>query len=376
MKSSAIAYIGIAVFVGAFAALQIDHYMDRKRSVGDLSLINDAKNGLVRTVDYTEGAGGPDFRSAAKKVNQSVVSVDRYQRVRRGFFDDEGVVTETGTGSGVIVSRDGVIVTNNHVVQDATNVRVRIQGRQPIMAKVLGTDPRSDLAVLKVDANDLSPIELGKSSDVEVGQWVMAVGNPLEFDNTVSVGVVSSVKRDLPMGAGGLVNAIQTDAAINPGNSGGALTDTAGHLIGINSAIASGTGQSVGIGFAIPVDRVRTVVNDIIKFGYAKYAGLGFSPETRLDGALADPDIRAQLADLVQADNPPSTGIIVRKQPNGVSELKQWDVILSVDDQPTDRIFALNKTLMTHKPGDSVSVKIWRSGSEKTVTVNLVEMKG
>ena len=213
-----------------------------------------------------EVAGAPfDFSAAAKKASPSVVSVDQYRDVPRGLFSDEVTTRKTGTGSGVIISDSGYIVTNNHVVSGAKQVRVRLDDGRAYDAKVLGTDSRSDLAVIKVDAKNLHAIEIGSSKDVQVGQWVLAVGNPLGFDDTVSVGVVSSLRRNLAVGDQGMVDAIQTDAAINAGNSGGALCNSQGQLIGINAAIASTNGGSIGIGFAIPVDRVKTVVDDIVK---------------------------------------------------------------------------------------------------------------
>jgi S1-C subfamily serine protease len=250
MKRFNIVPIVLATFVGVFGALQADKYIDRTRALRTLE--TGTNSSLFKPISYTGEAvqGAPfDFRAAAKKIHGSVVSVDRFEQGRT-WFDDRVVEAQTGTGSGVIVSDTGLIVTNNHVVEDAQRVRVRLADGRSVDAKVLGTDPRSDLAVLKVEKASVSPIEMGTSKDVEVGQWVLAVGNPLGFDHTVSVGVVSSLKRNLPVGRMGLVDAIQTDAAINPGNSGGALCDAQGRLIGINSAIASSTGQSVGIGFA------------------------------------------------------------------------------------------------------------------------------
>ena len=188
---------------------------------------------------------------------------------------ERGALRETGQGSGVILSKNGIIVTNNHVVEVPNDpehaiveqVKVRLQDKRVFTAKVVGRDRRADLAVLKIEATDLQPIEVGDSSKLEIGQWVVAVGNPLGFDNTVSVGVVSSLGRSLGLENSFLLDGIQTDAAINPGNSGGALTDAAGQLVGINAAIASGNGGSVDIGFAIPVNTVRRVVDQILKFG-------------------------------------------------------------------------------------------------------------
>jgi S1-C subfamily serine protease len=231
--------------------------------------------------------------------------------------------------------------------------------------------------VLKIDAPNLQPIEVGQSKDVEVGQWVLAVGNPLGFDNTVSVGVVSSLKRNLPVGQGGIVDALQTDAAINPGNSGGALCDAAGRLIGINSAIASGTGQSVGIGFAIPVDRVKTIVDQIVTVGHARYAGLGVRYNERLDGVLGDPNAREQLAQEMGTSNLPTNGIIVLQTGGAAAKagIGKYDIILAIDGEKIDGTFDMNRILVPKKPGDVVSVKFWSNGETKTVRVKLQELE-
>lgn len=385
MKVATLGWMTVAAFAGVFGALQLDRALNtpKDRPVDELPLQNEVslRPAGLETMMPT---GTVDFRAAAKKVNPSVVSVDEYQRVRRGFYDDEGAVAKTGTGSGVIISADGVIVTNNHVVSGqggapVTQVKVRLSDQRTFTAKVLGRDSRSDLAVLKIDAKNLTPIQLGSSSDVEVGQWVLAVGNPLGFDNTVSVGVVSSLKRDLPIGRGGLVNAIQTDAAINPGNSGGALTDVNGRLIGINSAIASSTGQSVGIGFAIPVDRVKAVANDILKVGYARYAGLGINYNPDYDGALTDPDFRFSFAQQFQLDQTkiPESGVVVLGSQGSANSagIRSGDVLLAIDDIPVDGSFALNKALMPRKPGDSAKVKVWSKGQTKLIELKLQEVR-
>ncbi|AIE84270.1 serine protease HtrA [Fimbriimonas ginsengisoli Gsoil 348] len=379
-------FVGVAVFAGVLGAQQVDHLFSRNQAAqgADLLPMRSTSTPIVKTGFETTAPGTPfDFTFAAKKVSPSVVSVDRYEKVQRDFFDRTGTIAETGQGSGVIVSANGTIVTNNHVVTDERSgevvdqVKVRLNDDRTFTAKVLGHDARSDLAVLKIDAPNLTPIDLGNSPDVQVGQWVLAVGNPLGFSNTVSAGVVSSLKRNLPIGGQGMVDAIQTDAAINPGNSGGALCNAQGQLIGINSAIASSTGQSVGIGFAIPVDRVKTVVNDIVKLGYARYAGLGISFDPRLEGALADPQAREQLLQLAGGDKAPSSGVIVQTASGSAQSagIGQYDVILAVDGQKVEGTFDLNKILIPRKPGDKVQVRFWSKGQTKTTSVVLQEIR-
>ncbi|RYG33341.1 trypsin-like serine protease [bacterium] len=373
MKTSTIVLAGVAVFGGVLGAMQADRWLDRR--VTSVPVAGVAETPNFQPIQYDGAASQPfDFRQASKKVSPSVVSVDRFGRVQQGMFEEDATEAKTGTGSGVILGKDGIIVTNNHVVAGADKVNVRLSDGRTLEAKVVGLDPRSDLAVLRVNATNLTPIEVGKSGDVQVGQWVLAVGNPLGFDNTVSVGVVSSLKRNLPVGRSGLVDAIQTDAAINPGNSGGALTDAQGRLIGINSAIASSTGQSVGIGFSIPVDRVRKVVNDIVEHGAARYAGLGvnYAPYP-----LADPRARYGLAQEFGLEELPDKGVLVTGlMPNSEKAgVKKFDVILAVDDQEIQGSFDLNRALTPRKPGDTVKIKLWSAGKISTVNLPLIQIE-
>ncbi len=286
----------------------------------------------------------------------------------------------------MIVSKDGIIVTNNHVVEGTVNrqgktvypnVQVRLFDGKKVKAKVLGGDPRSDIAVLKVEADNLKPIEIGSSASLQVGEWVMAVGNPLGFENTVSVGVVSSTKRNLPVGEQGLVEGIQTDAAINPGNSGGALCNAQGQLIGINSAIASGTGESVGIGFAIPIDRARKIVNDIVKYGQPRYAGIGISYDPRLAGQLSNPYARDYVAKIVSRTDFPETGLLISTVtgPSESGGLKAGDFLLEIDGTAIETPFDMNKVILPKKAGDKVKVKYWSAGATKETTITLAELK-
>lgn len=376
MKKIHIAAVGAACFVGVLGALQADHFLAKR---GEEPHFNIASNSDIIPAAYdAQGGGAVDFRVAAKKVLPSVVSVDRYESMRNFFGDSTGPVRETGTGSGVIISDDGLIITNNHVVANAAEVQVRLQNKKSYKAKVLGTDPRFDIAVLRIDAKGLPAAELGDSKGLEVGQWVVAVGNPLGFDQTVSVGVVSSLGRSLGVERGYLTDAIQTDAAINPGNSGGALADTAGRLIGINSAIASTSGGSIGIGFAIPINRVKTIATQIVKQGYATSAGLGVRYDPQMTGVLQFENARSQINDIVGA-TPPDYGIIVGSvTPSTAAQaagLKPWDIILEIDGTKIDTPLALNQVLNNKTPGDKVAVKFWSKGETKTMNVALTEIR-
>lgn len=316
-----------------------------------------------------------DFRQSVKRIMPSVVSVDRLERFVN-FWSEEVRIRPTGTGSGVVISKDGYILTNNHVVEDADVVQVRLYDKRVLDAKVVGNDPRSDLAVLKIDAPNLVPAQMGSSSQLEVGQWVIALGNPLGYANTVSVGVVSNKGRTLTVdGRTALIDAIQTDAAINQGNSGGALANAEGQLVGINSAIISPTGGNIGIGFAIPIDRAKRIVSDIVRFGKARYGWLGVQVYEHA-GLLRVPRIRRQLeAELGVA--PPEAGLLVESvgqssaaRRSGIAPL---DVLLAVEGKTLEEPSDLNIILADKKPGDVVKVRYWSKGETKSLNVTLID---
>ena len=385
MKKSGFFIIAFATFLGVFSALQLNRWMHRPSNERPTI---EWKSGatVIPTMGSTSLAAPADFREAAKKVTPSVVSVDQYNHVQT-WFGDEGQLRETGQGSGVILSKNGIIVTNNHVVETPNDpehsiveqVKVRLQDKRSFTAKVIGRDRRADLAVLKIDAEDLVPIEVGDSNKLEIGQWVVAVGNPLGFANTVSVGVVSSLGRTLGLENSVLIDGIQTDAAINPGNSGGALTDVAGQLVGINSAIASGNGGSVGIGFAIPTNTVRRVVDQILKYGYAKYGDLGVEYTTRSVEILLYPEGRERIQQLV-GSIPPDHGIVLTgTAPGGAAAragIQRLDILLEIDGQRIDDTITLNKVLMTKQAGQTVTVTYWSRGSTRNAKVKLDEIRG
>jgi S1-C subfamily serine protease len=380
MKKSVFIFLGAACFLGVFGALQLDHWLSKRPESISTNFLHSTAKPLP--IDYSGNITSPsDFRAAAKRITPSVVSVDRYEEFQQ-FFESTPRIQETGTGSGVIISSEGLIVTNNHVVADAegnivSEVKVRLPDKRTFTAKVLGTDPRSDLAVIKINATGLSAIELGDSDAIEVGQWVLAVGNPLGYDQTVSVGVVSNKSRSLSSESGSLLNAIQTDAAINPGNSGGALTDAQGKLIGINSAIISNTGTSIGIGFAIPVNRVKKVAEEIIKTGKVRYPyfGIGINPET--DHILTRPGFRERLSNYTDVTNLPEEGMIVMSNqlpaegPAYRAGIRPLDVIESIDDKAITSSLDFYSAMDNKHIGQSIKVKIWSKGKTRTVSLTL-----
>jgi serine protease Do len=280
---------------------------------------------------------------------------------------------QESSGSGFIVSKDGYILTNNHVVDESNQVTVRLLDRREFKAKVVGTDPNTDLAVLKIDAPNLTPAPLGSSGDARVGEWVLAVGNPLG-DNltfTVTSGIISAKGRTLALPGQSdrsIQDFIQTDAAINPGNSGGPLVSVKGEVIGVNSAIASQTGFYSGYGFAIPIDLAHKVMDQIISEGRVHRAALGILVR---DASLNDaayvglPDIRGVLVQDFTEDSPASK-----------SGLQPGDIIVALDGKPVEYVGQLQQQVGFRKPGEKVKVEVARKGGvRKTYDVPLQEVK-
>ena len=272
-----------------------------------------------------------------------------------------------GSGSGIIISNDGYILTNNHVIKNATEngIKVRLTDKREFNAKLIGVDPNTDVAVIKIEASDLMVASIGNSDDVQVGQWVVAIGNPLGLNSTVTAGIVSALGRNIQMGGDSYAinNFIQTDAAINPGNSGGALVDINGSVIGINTAIKTTNGYYQGYGFAIPINLAQIVATELIKSGKISRGYIGVS--------IKDVDIKeAKGLGLDKA-----RGVLVQDVLAGgagdEAGLKVGDVILFVDNQEVNASNELQTIIGTHRPGDVVDLKVFRDGSEINKKVTL-----
>ena len=318
------------------------------------SPIQVASSGSSRTIANTTALSPHDVYEKAKDSVAYITS-----QITQSSGGPFGTTQQgTATGSGFVVSSDGYIVTNDHVVEGASSVKAKIGDGKTLTAKVVGTDASTDLALLKVDASGLTPLTLGDSDQVQVGDPAYAIGNPYGLDRTLTTGVISALQREISSPNGYTINdVLQTDAAINPGNSGGPLFNAAGQVIGVNSQIetsgSSNGGESgnVGIGFAIPSNTVKSVVGQLMKAGKVSHAYLGVQS--------ADASNGAQVAQ------------VTASSPAAQAGLQQGDVITSIGGKAVGSASALSSVVDEHKPGDTVQVKIDRNGSEKTLSVTL-----
>jgi len=368
---------------------------------GGNALFQANNNPPATHVSYTPPAASPtvDFEKAATGAVPSVVhirTVTKFKEVAgrsprqnpfgddgdggdlfRRFFGDGGQATQQdqrASGSGVIISADGYIVTNNHVVDGATDISVTLNDRKSYKARVIGTDANTDLALIRIDGHNLPVMALGNSDDARLGQWVLAIGYPLNLDVTVTEGIISAKSRNIGInrqGSAPVESFIQTDAAVNPGSSGGALVNTNGELIGINAAIASPTGSYAGYAYSIPSNLVRKVVEDILKFGSVQrgYLGISMAPE-QLDEAK-----KKELG-----INDDVNGVwIMEVDPKGAAAeagLKKGDAILKINNAAVSTTSQLSEQIARQKPGDKVTITYQRDGGERTAEVVLKSKVG
>jgi serine protease DegQ len=310
------------------------------------------------------------FRVAAQKASAAVVSINTSKAARRNphsndpwfrfFFGDQDNEPQVGLGSGVIVSPNGYILTNNHVIEGADEIEVILNDSRRSRARVIGTDPDSDLAVLKVELDKLPVIVLGDSDTLQVGDPVLAIGNPFGVGQTVTSGIVSALGRN-QLGINTFENFIQTDAAINPGNSGGALVDASGNLLGINTAIYSRSGGNMGIGFAIPVATAQQVLESIVKEGQVTRGWIGVEPS----------DLSPELAETfgVKSDEGVIITGVLQNGPAAQAGIRPGDVITRVGNQPVQNVTELLSKVAALKPGKAVDFVVRRQ--DRTVTVSI-----
>ena len=313
---------------------------------------------------YNRDSDGVGFITASGIATQSNSPFDPFGQQQS---------TSTATGSGFLIDTDGHMVTNNHVIEGAKKITVTLGDSDAVYdATVVGTDPSTDLALLKVDApsSEMKPLKLGDSSDVKVGDPVVAIGNPFGLDRTVTTGIVSALQREISsLNQYAISNVIQTDAAINPGNSGGPLVNGRGEVIGVNSAIASQTGYYAGYGFAIPVTLAKKVMDELIKNGKVRVGvlGVGINEVTAADAAVAGlKDVRGAMVQNFQPDN--------ASNPARAAGLQAGDIIITADGQSVDRVSALQRVIRNHGPGETVKVEVMRYGQKKTFSVKLAEL--
>jgi serine protease Do len=324
------------------------------------------------------------FVDIVKKVRPSIVSIYTTKSVKIPkdnpfyyFFKQQHGTDELppqeGLGSGIIISKDGYILTNNHVVSGVDELTVKMIDKSEYKAKLIGTDPTTEVALIKIDADNLPAVVLGNSDNVQIGEWVLAIGSPLNLTSTVTAGIVSALSRDVNIirsknNLSGIEDFIQTDAAINPGNSGGALLNTRGEVIGINTAIASGTSYYVGYGFAVPINIAKSVVDDLLKYGEVKRGYLGVYIEDM------DP-VKTKGVGLDKIRGVFISSVI----PDGAADkagIKAGDVVLSVNGKEVNKRNELQAKIGTYNPGDKVNLQIWRDGKKITIEAVLQSRSG
>lgn len=310
-----------------------------------------------------------DFTEAADKTVHAVVhvknvAIGREPRTLREYMSGmRGGRAIRGAGSGVIITPDGYIVTNNHVIDGASELEVTLNNNLTYKAEVIGTDPQSDIALIKVDAQDLDYIPFGDSDNVEIGDWALAVGNPFNLTSTVTAGIISAKGRDLNEGDSKMQSFIQTDAAINPGNSGGALVNINGELIGINTAITSQTGSYIGYGFAVPSNNAKKIVEDILEYGDVQQAILGITGGTLNPKAAQKNDLSI------------SQGVYINSVSEGAEKagLRKGDMITEIDGINIRKLSDLTSYIRTKRPGNKVNINYFRDGEERQTEVKLTK---
>ena len=333
----------------------------------------------------------PDFTQLVERYGPAVVNVEVVEKARATAGGPQGLSPDDpfydffrrfglpapgqsphgtppavrGAGSGFVVSSDGYILTNTHVVANADEVTVRLTDRREYPAKVIGADERTDVAVIKINATNLPTVKLGDPSRIKPGQWVVAIGSPFGFENTVTSGIISATSRTVP--GENYVPFIQTDVAVNPGNSGGPLFNMAGEVIGINSQIFSRTGGFMGVSFAIPIDVARNVEEQLVKTGHVVRGRIGVTIQ----------DVNAQLAESFGLDRPHGALVssVDKDGPAAHAGVVAGDVILSVAGHPIERYGELSGAIATMKPGQDAALQVWRNGKQQTMSVKIEELK-
>ncbi|MEO8014071.1 trypsin-like peptidase domain-containing protein [Polaromonas sp.] len=365
----------VTILVAAYfvvATLQ-PQWLNRRATIGGVSVIEAPASSLPRAAGPASPIGS--FAAAAKIASAAVVSINTSKAAAKNpqmndpwfrfFFGDQNPgEAQAGLGSGVIVSSSGYILTNNHVVEGADEIEVVLNDTRKTRAKVIGTDPDTDLAILKIDLDKLPVIVLGNSDELQVGDPVLAIGNPFGVGQTVTGGIVSALGRN-QLGINTFENFIQTDAAINPGNSGGALVDVNGNLLGINTAIYSRSGGSMGIGFAIPVSTAKQVLEGIVAEGQVTRGWIGVEPQ-ELNAELIEAfKLKPEAA---KAGGVIITGVL-QNGPAALGGIRPGDVIMAVDGHPVRNVSQLLTAVAALKPGTPAPLKVLRGDGPVDISV-------
>jgi Do/DeqQ family serine protease len=374
--------LGIAV-LGGVVALGVNRMFSDDVPIQGFAQHENAKFTLAEKLTDVPSV---NFVSVAEVATPAVVHIKTTMKTRSSNgpsnpledffgpgFRQPNAGPQQATGSGVIIKKNGYIVTNNHVVDNASKVEVVLDDKRTYTAEIVGADPETDLALLKIEEDNLAYLNLGNSDELKIGEWVVAVGNPFNLTSTVTAGIVSAKGRNINLlrqrgGEYAIENFIQTDAAVNPGNSGGALVNTSGELIGINTAIASQTGSYSGYSFAIPINLAKKIIGDLKEYGEVKRAILGVRIQ----------DITQELADekgLTDLD-----GVYIPAVSEGGSAekagIKEGDVIVKIADVRVSKSSGLQQQISKYSPGDKVAVTLIRDGKEKVVSATLLSKDG
>src|SRR5690554_5244499 len=361
----------VALFAGAITLGGYKYLEDEER----ISFAPQETSKFIPTTYLgTAAEMSTDFTEAAEKTVHAVVHVKNITVSRQPtnifeFFQGGGQPRAmVGSGSGVIISPDGYIITNNHVIANASNLEVTLNNNKVYKAKLIGTDPSTDIALLKIDDDEELPfIPFGDSNNIKIGEWVLAVGNPFNLTSTVTAGIISAKARDLNQFDGNPQSFIQTDAAVNRGNSGGALVNTRGELIGINTAITSETGSFVGYSFAVPSNNARKVIEDILEYGNVQRGILGIQVG----------NLSPQLTEKYGIDETQGVYVGGIEKGSGADKagLKEGDIIKKMDGYKVTKFADLSTYLGSKRPNDVVNVTVLRNGKEKTLAVTLVKLE-
>jgi len=360
----------VALIAGAFTLIGYKYFVEEN----EIAFLQQEENPTIINTNYSTSIPVElDFTEAAEKTIHAVVHVKNTTIARQNnsiqsyFFGGGQPRAMVGSGSGVIISADGFIITNNHVIENSSQLEVTLNNNKTYSAELIGTDPATDIALIKIEANEeLAYIPFGDSNNLKIGEWVLAVGNPFNLTSTVTAGIVSAKSRDLNEMDGKSQSFIQTDAAVNRGNSGGALVNTRGELVGINTAITSETGSYVGYSFAVPSNNARKVVEDIMEYGNVQRGILG----------ITGGNLNSNIANQLGIDETEGVYVDGVESGSGADKggIEKGDIIKNIDGQKIGKFSDLVGYLGSKHPNDTVQVTLLRDGSEKVVPVTLVKL--